>query len=164
MPYLVTNQSRRYFHTVWAGQTSLAKFNFQIPESYRKDRMPFLPPKLWAVWKIWPSGAILSFSLRLQDIMAHSGQNFHTSPAFGVKNVTVLLFVSSKSRLYVYIIKILCKFLGLLNLPTNIIPLLERKDLFSVCALRNFDVLWYLSLHLVFWYFSSQQQFQKVLY
>ena len=59
--YLVTNQSGRYFHTVRAGQTSLVKFNFQSSESNRKDRMSFLPPKLGAVWKFWPSGAIQSF-------------------------------------------------------------------------------------------------------
>ena len=77
-------------NTVRATQTSFVKSNFQTLESNWKDRMSFLPPKLGAIWKFWPSGAILSFSLRLQDSMAPSGQNFHTAPAFGRRNVTVL--------------------------------------------------------------------------
>ena len=87
--YFVTSQSGWYFHTVRASQTSFVKFNFQTSESNRKDRMSFLPPKLGAIWKFWPSGAILSFSLRLQDSMAPSDQNFHTFPAFGGRNVTI---------------------------------------------------------------------------
>ena len=75
VPYLVTNKSRRYFHTVLAGRTSFVKFSFQTDESNRKDRMPFLPPKLWAVWKFWPSG-----------------QNFQAAPVFGGRNFKFYLF------------------------------------------------------------------------
>ena len=92
-PYVGINQNGRYFHTVQAGQTSFVKSNFQTSESNRKDRMSFLPPKLGAIWKFWPSGAILSFLLWLQDSMAPSGQNFHTAPAFGGRNVTIRNFM-----------------------------------------------------------------------
>ena len=54
-------------------------FRPQTSESNRKDRMSFLLPKLEAVWKFCPSGAILSFSLWLQDSMAPLGQNFGLS-------------------------------------------------------------------------------------
>ena len=46
--------------------------NFQTSYNNRKDRMTFLLPKLWAVWKFWPEGVILSFSLWVQDSMAPS--------------------------------------------------------------------------------------------
>ena len=83
--FLYCPRKAPYNHTC---QTSFVRSDFQTSNAVWKCRMPFLLPKLWAIWKFWPSGAILSFSLRLQDSMAPSGQNFHTAPAFGGRNVT----------------------------------------------------------------------------
>ena len=46
------------------------QFNFLTSENKSKDKRPILPSKLSAVWILWPSGAIQSFSLHLQDCMA----------------------------------------------------------------------------------------------
>ena len=85
--FLYCPRKAPYNHTC---QTSFVRSDFQTSNAVWKCRMPFLLPKLWAIWKFWPSGAILSFSLRLQDSMAPSGQNFHTALAFGGRNVTHL--------------------------------------------------------------------------
>ena len=67
--YLVTNQSGRYFHTVRAGQTSFARSNFQTSESYRKDRMPFLQPKLRAVWKFFGFRTVWLLQVRISILL-----------------------------------------------------------------------------------------------